>query len=104
MPGTKTRLRSQWVEGISLCMTWRCKREAKSVCTDVQLSIVVPAMNEARNLARLIPQTWSVVRRLGCSAEIIIVVGPSTDRTIDVAREQGARVIEQQTKGYGGAL
>jgi dolichol-phosphate mannosyltransferase len=70
----------------------------------VELSIVIPAMNEAQNLARLIPQAWRVVERLGCAAEIIVVVGPSTDRTADVAREQGARVVNQQTKGYGGAL
>ncbi len=68
------------------------------------LSIVIPAMNEAQNLARLIPQAWHVIERLDCKAEIIVVVGPSTDDTALVARERGAHVIEQTTKGYGGAL
>jgi len=68
------------------------------------LSIVLPAMNEADNLVRLIPQLWSVVDRLKCDAEIIVVAGSSTDGTVTVARDLGAVAIEQTSKGYGGAL
>jgi dolichol-phosphate mannosyltransferase len=71
---------------------------------DTQLSIVIPAMNEAENLSRLIPQTWHTVERIGCKTEIIVVVGSSTDQTATVARENGAIVVEQVSKGYGGAL
>jgi len=70
----------------------------------IELSIVIPAINEAANLARLIPQTRGMLERLSCRGEILVVAGPSTDGTAAVAREHGARVINQETTGYGGAL
>jgi dolichol-phosphate mannosyltransferase len=72
--------------------------------TRVELSIVVPAMNEEENIAQLIPRAWRVLGRIGCTAEIIVVVGPSRDGTSTTARACGARVIEQRSRGYGGAL
>jgi dolichol-phosphate mannosyltransferase len=71
---------------------------------EVELSIVIPAINEATNLARLIPQTWELLKRLECTGEIIVVVGPSTDHTAETSRRHGAQVIQQRSKGYGGAL
>ena len=68
------------------------------------LSIVIPAMNEAENLAALLPELFSVVAALGCPYEIIVVVGPSDDDSAGVARQLGATVIEQKSRGYGGAL
>lgn len=72
--------------------------------TTRDLSIVIPAMNEAENLAALLPELYSVVRGLGCTYEIFVVVGPSEDDSADVARACGATVIQQQSRGYGGAL
>jgi glycosyltransferase involved in cell wall biosynthesis len=71
---------------------------------EVELSIVIPAINEATNLARLIPQTWELLKRLEFTGEIIVVVGPSTDHTAETSRRHGAQVIQQRSKGYGGAL
>lgn len=70
----------------------------------MDLSIVIPAMNEAGNLHRLIPQTLRVIERLGCTAEIIVVVGRSSDQTAAVAEISGARAIAQTSRGYGAAL
>src|SRR5690242_5091346 len=79
-------------------------RRETMVGTHPELSIVIPAMNEAENLRRLLRQTWGVIERLGCAAEIVVVVGPSTDSTASTANEGGARVVVQLSKGYGGAL
>jgi len=49
------------------------------------LSIVVPAYNEARRLARTLPGVIEYATRLGESAEIIVVDDGSTDGTADVA-------------------
>jgi len=70
----------------------------------IDLSVIILAMNEAPNLARLLPQTSRVLDRLGIAAEIVVVAGSSTDGTADVARSHGAQVIDQSSKGYGGAL
>ncbi len=80
-------------------------QEAMSVPDSAyDLSIVIPAMNEADNLAALLPELFRVVGNLGCTYEIFVVVGPSSDNSADVARGRGATVIEQRSRGYGGAL
>lgn len=68
------------------------------------LSIVIPALNEADNLRRLLPLITEVIAELNLDAEIIVVDGGSTDDSKRVAGDLGARAIEQIERGYGGAL
>jgi dolichol-phosphate mannosyltransferase len=68
------------------------------------LSIVIPALNEADNLRRLLPLIREVTGELNLEAEIIVVDGGSTDDSKRVATDLGARAIEQVERGYGGAL
>jgi glycosyltransferase involved in cell wall biosynthesis len=71
----------------------------------MQMSIVIPALNEGANLRRLLPQLHHVVSTLPSQAhEIIVVDGGSTDDTVAVVQEAGARVVVQEEPGYGGAL
>ncbi len=71
----------------------------------MQMSIVIPALNEGANLKRLLPRLHHVVSTLSSQGhEIIVVDGGSTDDTVTVVQEAGARVVTQQEPGYGGAL
>ncbi len=63
-----------------------------------KLSAVIPTINEENTIGEIIDE----LRNSGV-LEIIIVDTNSTDRTRDIAREKGARVIEQPRKGYGRA-
>jgi rSAM/selenodomain-associated transferase 2 len=57
----------------------------------MRLSVVVPALDEAANLARLLPD----LRRACPDAEIIVVDGGSRDGTPDVVRgHAGGRLLE----------
>ena len=57
----------------------------------MRLSVVVPALDEAANLARLLPDLW----RAWPDIEIIVVDGGSRDGTTDVVRGQaGVRLLE----------
>lgn len=69
-----------------------------------EVSIVVPALNEAKNLALLLPLISEVINQLQIKAETIVVDGGSQDNSQLAARELGARVVEQTERGYGGAL
>ena len=68
------------------------------------ISVVIPALNEQENLELLLPLIQDTVTQLKLKAEIIVVDGGSHDATQMVAHNLGARVIEQNERGYGGAL
>lgn len=63
------------------------------------ISVIIPTLNEASNLSALL----AALSGDGVEGEIIVVDGGSTDGTRDVARREGARVIET-TPGRGGQL
>jgi dolichol-phosphate mannosyltransferase len=68
------------------------------------LTVVVPVLNERENVEHLLPRTTGVLTALGCSYELVVVDGGSTDGTAAAAAAAGARVIRQTLPGYGGAL
>jgi SAM-dependent methyltransferase len=70
----------------------------------LDLSVVIPALNEADNLAVLLPQLRDLLRVLGIDGEILVVTRGADERSRAVAAEAGATIIEQSEPGYGGAL
>ena len=68
------------------------------------ISIVIPALNERENLELLLPLLSEVVATLNLKSEIIIADGGSGDGTAEFAERQGAQVVTQSERGYGGAL
>ncbi|HEU5329238.1 MAG: glycosyltransferase family 2 protein [Thermomicrobiales bacterium] len=71
------------------------------ISTPYQLSVVMPAYNEAASLERVL---WQVMEQLP-DAEIIVVDDASTDDTPAIAARCGARVVRQPyNKGNGAAV
>jgi dolichol-phosphate mannosyltransferase len=70
----------------------------------MELSVIIPALNEEKNIEAIIPAIRDEILRSVESYEIIIVDGGSKDKTRDVAAALGAKVIVQKERGYGGAL
>jgi len=70
----------------------------------VDLTVVLPVLNERDNLAALLPRLDGVLRQLDCTYEVLVVDGGSADGTADLAGRLGSRVIVQRSPGYGGAL
>ncbi|HYU72660.1 MAG TPA: glycosyltransferase family 2 protein [Ktedonobacteraceae bacterium] len=64
------------------------------------ISVVIPAMNEAKNLPHVLPHLPSIV------SEVILVDGNSSDDTVAVAMQlyPSIRIIKQVGKGKGAAL
>jgi glycosyltransferase involved in cell wall biosynthesis len=67
---------------------------------EVSVSVIIPALNEAENLALMLPSVPSWV------AEVILVDGNSTDGTIAVAKaiRPDIRVVQEDGRGKGCAL
>ena len=70
----------------------------------MDLSIIIPTLNEKDNLVLLIPKVKQVISSLTNCYEIIIVDGGSVDDTVETASSFGAKVIIHPQKGYGNAL
>ncbi len=70
----------------------------------MDLSIILPVVNERDNLRQLLPRLKAVIERERLSFEIIVVDGGSSDGTPQTAAELGARAVPEQRRGYAGAL
>jgi len=60
-----------------------------------EVSVIVPAWNEADELPNTLPVLQRALGELGRSAEIVVVDNASTDGTAEIARTQGARVVRE---------
>lgn len=69
----------------------------------MELSVIIPTLNEEDNLYLLLPRLRTVLDHLGCDYEVMIADGGSKDGTLDIARKYGASIIRKK-KGYGIAL
>ena len=70
----------------------------------VELSIVMPCLNESLTLGTCIQKALATMKRLGVEGEVIIADNGSTDGSQEIAANLGARVIPVRTRGYGSAL
>jgi len=70
----------------------------------LELSIVMPCLNEAETLAACIAKALGSLRRLGVNGEVVIADNGSTDGSVELAEKSGARVAHVEAKGYGSAL
>lgn len=70
----------------------------------IELSIVMPCLNEAETLAACIHKAQSFLNAHKVNGEIIIADNGSTDGSITIAKSLDARVIQVEQKGYGSAL
>jgi len=70
----------------------------------IDLSVVLPCLDEAETLATCIRKARGSIAALGIAGEVVIADNGSTDGSQDIARAEGARVVDVPTKGYGAAL
>jgi glycosyltransferase involved in cell wall biosynthesis len=75
------------------------------IATDsIELSIVMPCLNEAETLATCIDKAVGYLERSGIIGEVVIADNGSTDGSQEIAERHGARVVPVAAKGYGSAL
>ena len=70
----------------------------------LELSIVMPCLDEAETLERCVRKAQASLERLGLRGEVVVADNGSRDGSQELARRLGARVVEVPEKGYGSAL
>lgn len=75
-----------------------------AAATTIELSVVIPCLNEADTLAICVRKALAALADAGISGEVIVADNGSTDGSIEIAEREGARVVRVPAKGYGSAL
>ncbi len=70
----------------------------------VEVSVVIPCLNEANSLAYCVDKAVKSFQEAGLGGEVVVADNGSTDGSIQIAEEHGARVIRVAERGYGAAL
>ena len=79
-------------------------RVAANSGSGIELSVVMPCLNEAATLEVCINKAKAAIEREGLAAEILVADNGSTDGSREIARRAGATVVEVAARGYGSAL
>src|SRR6478609_2330383 len=70
----------------------------------VELSVVMPCLNERETVGVCVRKAMASLREAGVRGEVIVADNGSTDGSVEIAQSEGARVINVADKGYGNAL
>lgn len=75
-----------------------------SAVRDIELTILMPCLNEAETLGPCIADAQAFLARSGVCGEVVIADNGSTDGSREIAASLGARVVRVAERGYGAAL
>jgi hypothetical protein len=70
----------------------------------LELTILMPCLNEAETVASCVQKARSFLARTGIAGEVLVADNGSSDGSIELARAAGARVVGIAQRGYGSAL
>jgi glycosyltransferase involved in cell wall biosynthesis len=70
----------------------------------IDVSVVMPCLNESLTLGTCIKKAQGTIDRLGVRGEIIVADNGSSDGSQSLAESLGARVVPIRERGYGSAL
>jgi glycosyltransferase involved in cell wall biosynthesis len=71
---------------------------------DLDLTILMPCLNEAETLAICIRQAAQAIHDSGVRGEVVVADNGSVDGSLEIAAAEGARVVNVPMRGYGAAL
>ena len=72
--------------------------------TNLELSVVIPCLNESATIAQAIGLARELITALGAPGEVVVSDNGSTDGSQALAEAAGARVVAADRRGYGIAL
>jgi len=71
---------------------------------EIELSIVIPCLNEEDTLDLCIGKALRAMAGHGVSGEVIVADNGSTDGSLEIARKRAVRIVSVEEAGYGRAL
>jgi glycosyltransferase involved in cell wall biosynthesis len=71
---------------------------------EIELSILMPCLNEAETVANCIKKAIGFLEKNKIAGEVLIADNGSTDNSVEISQNEGARIVHVRDKGYGNAL
>lgn len=78
--------------------------ETGGPASGVEVSVVMPCLNEARTVGRCVEKARAALESLGVPGEVIVADNGSSDGSADLALAHGARLVRVEARGYGSAI
>jgi glycosyltransferase involved in cell wall biosynthesis len=75
-----------------------------NITAPIELSVVMPCLNEAETLEVCIRKAQRAMREANIAGEVVVADNGSGDGSIEIAEQLGARVAHVKARGYGNAL
>ena len=82
----------------------RSSANASAELPSIEVSVVIPCLNEAKSLGFCIEKALGAFRSASLQGEVVVADNGSTDGSIQIAESLGARVVHVKERGYGSAL
>lgn len=80
-------------------------RSGESVVADgIELTILMPCLNEAATVGRCVGKAMAFLADHGVTGEVLVADNGSSDSSRELAVAAGARVVAVEARGYGSAL
>jgi glycosyltransferase involved in cell wall biosynthesis len=92
------------VNSTTLSETAASTTPANSKTATVDVSVVIPCLNEANSVSLCIDKARRAFESSGLRGEVVVADNGSTDGSIRISEEHGARVVNVPQRGYGAAL
>jgi Glycosyl transferase family 2 len=96
--------RTSITEPVSASPTAEPTAAASGEAAAIELSVVLPCLNEAETVGTCVRKAQQSLRRLGVVGEVVVADNGSTDGSPEIALAHGARLVHVSRRGYGAAL
>ncbi|MBQ2644560.1 glycosyltransferase family 2 protein [bacterium] len=70
----------------------------------MDLSVVIPCLNEENTIKICVEKCINAFEKLGIEGEVIVSDNGSKDKSIELAKQAGAKVVHCKVKGYGATI
>jgi glycosyltransferase involved in cell wall biosynthesis len=88
-------------EAISSIVFGSKMNELASAAKQIELSIVMPCLNERETVGVCVRKALTSLREAGINGEVIVSDNGSTDGSVEIAESEGARVIHVADRAKG---
>src|ERR687894_862470 len=88
---------------MSTAQTTTQPRTEAADTTELELSVVIPCLDEAQSIELVVSKALATMEREGIAGEVVVADNGSTDGSPELAESAGARVVNEPRKGYGSA-